>query len=223
MARARAAATASMGGMASAVVLADHLELRSGPGADTWAWDLQGRAGSDTDKLWFKTEGEGRVGRGPDDAEVQALWSHAVGPWFDAQAGLRQELSRGADRTQIALGVQGLAPYMFDIDLAAFLSAKGELTARLEAEYDQRITQRLVLQPRVEANLSAQDIPEMDTGTGLTSLRAGLRLRYEFLREFAPYVGLEWQRDFGRAARYARRFGERADKAVVVIGVRAWL
>ena len=146
-----------------------------------------------------------------------------AGPWFNLQGGVREVLRRGPDRTQLVLGVQGLAPYMFDIDAAAFVSAQGEVTARVELEADQRITQRLILQPRIEANLVGAGHPRNRHRRGVTSIQAGVRLRYEFVREFAPYIGVEWQRDFGRTADYTRTSGGNADRLVGVIGVRMWL
>src|SRR5690606_5387904 len=159
------------------------------------------------DKLWFKSEGEGAFGGHIESAEVQALWSHAIGPFFDVQAGVRYDFEPDS-HAHAVLGVQGLAPYMFEIDAAAFLSDRGDLTASVEAEYDQRITQRLILQPQIEVAVSAQDIPERGIGAGLTSVEAGLRLRYEFAREFAPYVGFGYEAKLGGTADYARLSGE---------------
>ena len=120
------------------------------------------------------------------------------------------------------IGVQGLAPYWFEIDAAAFVSTQGDITARIEAEYELLLTQRLILQPRAELELSAQDIPELETGSGITSLDAGLRLRYETVREFAPYVGVEWQGHFGDTKDMIKAAGGETDRTVFVIGVRAW-
>lgn len=222
MAAARAMLPREMGAMTVMTVRFDRLEAQSAKGADMWLWDGDIRYGGDIDKLWLKSEGHGRIRGGVEDADVQALWSHALDPWFDLQAGVRQEFRRGPDRTQLTLGVQGLAPYVFELDAAAFLSTKGELTARIEAEYDQRLTRRLILQPRVEANLSAQAVPELGLGTGVTSLQAGVRLRYEIAREFAPYIGVEWQRDLGRTADFTRAEGEDASRTALVAGVRFW-
>lgn len=221
MATARATMAREMGPMTVTTFRLDRLELQSGKGRDGWLWDADLSTGGGIDKLWLKSEGHGAFGHGP-EAEVQALWSHAIGPWCDVQAGLRQQFGKGPDRTQLALGLQGLAPYFFEVDGAAFLSTKGELTARIEAEYEQRITQRLILQPRAEVNLSAQDIPELGLGSGLTAFQLGARLRYELVREFAPYLGVEWQRDLGGTARFTRAAGERASRVVFVAGVRAW-
>ena len=142
---------------------------------------------------------------------------------FAAGADIRelQDLT-GPERTHAVLGVQGLAPYMFEVDAAAFLSTKGDLTARIEAELDQRITQRLILQPRGEVNLSAQDIPELGVGAGFDSVELGLRLRYEFAREFAPYVGIEQEWKVGQSADYARLAGEDPSVTNYVVGVRFW-
>jgi copper resistance protein B len=221
MAAARAAMVRDMGGeMTTAMVLVERLEARLGA-EDGYKWDVQAHYGGDLDRLVLKSEGEGEFGGELEDAEVQALWSHAIGPWFDLQAGARLDLEPDT-RSHLALGVQGLVPYMGHVDAAAFLSDRGDLTARVEAEYDQKITQRLILQPRVEAELSAQDIAARDVGAGLVLLSAGLRLRYEIAREFAPYVGVEHERLLGRTRRIARANGDDPASTALVLGARAW-
>jgi copper resistance protein B len=199
----------------------ERLEARIGRD-DAFLWDLQGFWGGDIDKFVLKSEGEGSFDSGDvETAEVQALWSHAIGPFFNLQAGARVDFEPDT-RSHLVIGVQGLAPYMWHVDAAAFLSDKGDLSAQIEAEYDQKITQRLILQPRVELDLAAQDIPERDVGAGLSSFETGLRLRYEFAREFAPYVGVEWEQKLGETRRIARADGERASAVVVLLGIRAW-
>ena len=200
---------------------ADRFEYRPRDGNDGFLWDVDAWYGGDIDKLWLKSEGEGAFGEGVEDAEVQALWSHAIGPWFDLQTGLRQDLT-GPSRTHAVVGLQGLAPYLFEVDGALFLSTKGDLTATAELELDQRITQRLILQPRAEVTLAAQDIPELGIGSGIDGIEAGLRLRYEFVREFAPYIGIAQQWKLGGSADYARAEGEDTSATDVVIGVRFW-
>ncbi len=200
---------------------ADRLEYRAREGGDGYLWDVQGWYGGDIDKFWFKSEGEGAFGESPEDAEVQALWSHAIGPWFDLQGGIRQDLV-GPQRTHAVIGVQGLAPYLFEVDAAAFLSDKGDLTARIEGELDERITQKLILQPRVEIGLSAQDIPELGVGAGLDHVEAGLRLRYEIVPEFAPYIGVDQEWKMGVSADYARAADEDASVTSFVVGLRFW-
>lgn len=217
----RSALRTEHGGMKVFWFQGDRAEYRGREGGDGYLWDVQGYYGGDLDKFWFKSEGEGTFGESPETAEIQGLWSHAIGPWWDFQAGVRQDLA-GPKRTHAVIGVQGLVPYMVEVDAAAFLSSKGDLTARFEAELDQRITQRLILQPRAEANLSAQDIPELGIGAGLDSLEAGLRLRYEIAREFAPYIGVEQEWKFGQSATYARSAGEDPSATNYVVGVRFW-
>ena len=209
------------GGQSYGWVMADRLEYQARGGRDGVLWDAQGYYGGDIDKVWFKTEGEGSFGERLDDAEFQGLWSHAIGPWFDLQTGVRYDL-RPVSRPYAVVGVQGLLPYLFEVDAAAFLSSRGDLTARIEGEYDQRITQRLILQPRAELNLAAQDVPEQRIGAGLSSVEAGLRLRYEIRREFAPYIGVSQQWSLGRSADFVRRIGEDASTTSVVAGVRLW-
>ena len=199
----------------------DRVEYRAREGSDGYLFDLQGYYGGDLDKFWFKSEGEGSFCEEIESAEVQALYSRAIAPFFDFQAGIRQDFAP-MDRTYAVVGIQGLAPYLFEVDAAAFLSDKGDLTARIEAELDQRITQRLVIQPRVEASFSAQDVPELGIGAGVDTVEAGLRLRYHFSREFAPYIGIDQEWRIGQSADYARAEGEDPSVTNYVVGIRFW-
>ena len=222
MTEAREALRAEHGDVRVIKLLIDRLVARIRDGSNGYAWDAEAWHGGDIDKLWLKTEGEGEFGGAVDSAEVQALWSHAIGPFFDLQAGLRYDIRPRPDRGHVVLGVQGLAPYWFEVDAAAFLSEKGDLTARLEAEYDQRITQRLILQPRVELDLAAQDVPELGIGAGLSTAELGLRLRYQVEPRFAPYVGVAYERAFGDTAAFRRASGEDVGGWNLLLGVRAW-
>ena len=199
----------------------DRLEAQVREGANIYLWDIQGYHGGPTERLWFKSEGEGAFGSAPDDAEVQALYAIAFAPFWDLQAGIRHDIA-GPDTTHAVIGVQGLAPYMFEVDAALFLSTRGDLTARIEGEIDQRITQRLILQPRIEANLAAQDIPMLGVGAGLDQIEIGARLRYEIRREFAPYIGIEQSWRTGRSADFARARGEDPSATSFLVGLRFW-
>jgi copper resistance protein B len=191
-------------------------------GRDRYRWDAEGWIGGDVDRLAIKTEGGGEFGGRVDHAEIQALYSRALDPYWNVQAGLRQDLGPGARRTYAAIGVEGLAPYWFDLEGTLFLSIEAELLGRFEASYDQRITQDLVLQPRAELDLAAQDVPENGVGAGLSEIELGLRLRYERDRAFAPYVGVSWDRKLGRTADFARLRGDDTGGASFVAGIRAW-
>ncbi len=208
------------GGMLATRFVADRAEVRWKEGREAYVLDSDFWVGGDKDKLWLKGEVEGEFGRAPETAEVQALWSHAITPFFDLQTGIRHDPVKGPDRTHLVLGVMGIAPYWFEIDAAAFLSTKGEITARFEGEYDLRITNRLILQPRLELNVVAQNVPERGIGSGLSSAEAGLRLRYEVTPLFAPYVGVEVERAFGRTADYRRREGEDRGGIAALTGIR---
>jgi copper resistance protein B len=199
----------------------DRMEAQVREGTDAYLWDIQGYYGGPTERLWFKSEGEGAFGSKPDDAEVQALYAKAFMPFWDLQAGIRHDIA-GPDTTHAVFGVQGLAPYMFEVDAAVFVSTRGDVTARIEAEVDQRITQRLILQPRVEVNLSAQDIPLLGVGAGLDQIEVGARLRYELKREFAPYIGIEQSWRTGNGADFARARGEDPSVTSLVAGIRFW-
>jgi copper resistance protein B len=226
MAKAREQVQSKNGAMPGYMIMGDRLEwqapLESGDGDGSLLWDAQGWYGGDLNKLWIKTEGEYSLDDNElEDAEVQALWSRAIAPFWDLQAGVRYDLEPKG-RTHAVLGVQGLAPYWFEVDAAVFLSTDGDLSASVEAEYDLRFTQRIALTPRAEIGFSASNIPELEIGSGITSLDAGVRLRYEIKREFAPYIGVEWQRSLGGTADFVRASGSNPDAVVAVIGLRTW-
>ncbi|MDP1027579.1 copper resistance protein B [Sphingomonas sp. KR1UV-12] len=222
MAQARAGMIREHGGGRYSQLMLDRLEYRAVRGRDGYAWEGEGWIGGDIDRFAIATEGEGEIGGPLEEAEVQALYRHAIGPWFNLETGVRQDFRDGADRTHAVFGIDGLAPYWFDVSAQAFVSTRGEVQARLEASYDQRITQRLILQPAIEVTLAAQDIPALAVGAGLSQAEVGVRLRYEIRREFAPYIGIHAERRFGDAARFARALDERASGTSVVAGVRFW-
>ncbi|MBB1177699.1 copper resistance protein B [Pseudomonas sp. FW305-3-2-15-E-TSA4] len=222
MAAAREQLRVENGDVRTTAVIIDQLEASFGDNEEGYAWDAQGWTGGDINRFWWKSEGEGDFDGEVEEAEIQALYSRAFRPFFDFQTGLRQTYRPEGDRTDLVVGVQGLAPYWFEVDAAAFLSNKGELTARAEAEYDQRITNRWIVQPRAEVVLSAEDIPELRIGSGLTSLQIGARLRYEFRKEFAPYVGLEWTKSFGNTADFLEADGRSSEDTRLVVGIRTW-
>ncbi len=222
MARARAALALENGGMVQSMILVDMLETRVRKGADGYRWEGEAWFGGDIDRLTIKSEGEGAYRGALDSAEVQALWSHAIDPWFNLQAGVRQDIRPTPARTYASVGIEGLAPYWFKLTATAFLSDKGDLTARLEASHDIRLTQRLILTPRLEANLAAQDVPAQRIGSGLSEVELGARLHYAIVPRFAPYVGVEWRRALGDTAWYERLAGEDADSLGFVAGVRLW-
>ncbi len=222
MAKARDGLRYESGGMPNSMLLVDRLEWRPGRGADGYAWEAEGWIGGDIDRFAYKTKGEGSFGGSAEKAEVQALWSHALDPWFNLQVGVRQDFRPDPRRTYATVGIEGIAPYWFKLEGQLFLSSKGEASARIEANYDQRITQRLIAQPAVELNLAAQDVQEIGMGAGLNSVELGLRVRYEIVREFAPYVGVHWEKKLGQAADYARDEGESSDSLRFVTGIRFW-
>lgn len=220
MADARAELRQEHGDAFQSMVMANLAEYQSGPGGG-YRWDGEARFGGDINRFVVKSEGGGNGRDGLDAAEAQALYGRAVGPYFDVQAGVRQDFGPGW-RTYATVGVEGLLPDWFDVQAAVFLSTRGELLGRLEGSCDLRLTQRLILQPRVELNFAAQNAPETRTGSGLSNAELGLRLRYEIRRDFAPYVGVSYDRKLGRTADFARLQGEGPGGATFVAGIRAW-
>jgi copper resistance protein B len=181
----------------------------------------------DYNRLWMKMEGEWRTGgeRGG-EAEVQALYSRLIAPFWDFQVGLRYDQFSGAgfDRSRgfTVIGLQGLARYRFEIEPALFISQDGDVSARLTATYDLLLTQRLILQPRLDFDAAVQTSEKFGVGEGFNSVGLGLRMRYEIKREFAPYIGVQWLSRFGETADLSRRGGGRAEDIAVVFGLRLW-
>lgn len=210
------------GGQLYGQILVEQLEYRFQDGKDVMAWDAQAWYGGDYEKIRLKSEGAFKSGDGVADAEVQLLYSRLVGYYWDIQAGIRHDFRPEPSRSYGVIGLQGLAPGFFEIDLNGFVSERGDLSARLKAEFDLLITQRLILQPKAELNIAAQDVPELAIAQGLNDLELGLRLRYEASREFAPYLGVAWHRKLGETAGLARRHGEDVDELAGLVGVRFW-
>ena len=210
------------GGQKIAQVMVNLAEAQFRNGRDGFEWDAEGWYGGDINRLWVKSEGDGEFGRSVKRVEVQALYSRAVGPYFNLQGGIRYDFKPNPSRVYAAIGVEGLAPSFFDVEGTLFLSNKGELLARAEGYYDQRITQRLILQPRAELNFAAQSTRATLTGAGLSDAEIGLRLRYDIRREFAPYVGVQYRRAFGDTRRFLRDAGEDAGSWSLLTGIRVW-
>lgn len=222
MERSRMQMMREQGGQSLYQVMFNLAEYQARQGRDGYRWDGEAWFGGDIHRLTIKTEGEGAFREGVETAEIQALYSRAIGPYFNLQAGVRHDFQPSPTRTYATIGIEGLAPYWFEVEAAAFLSNKGDLLGRLEGYYDQRLTQRLVLQPRVELNLAAQDVPENRIGAGLVDAELGLRLRYEITRQFAPYVGISYEAKTGRTADFARADGQDPATTSFVAGVRLW-
>ncbi|MFN3574340.1 MAG: copper resistance protein B [Phenylobacterium sp.] len=219
MARARSILENEHGAARVSKLQADLLEWA--PDGDRYGWEVEGWYGGDINRFAFKSEGEGQSGEGVESAEIQLLYSRAVARYTDLQAGVRYDLEpRG--RAYATVGVDAMFPYWFEAEGALFLSDRGDLLARAEGSYDLRLTQRLILQPRAELEFAAQDIPESQIGSGLSSAELGLRLRYEIRREFAPYVGVSYERSIGDTADFVRAHGEKAESTRFVVGLRAW-
>lgn len=210
------------GGQLTGQLLVNIAEYQATRGRDGYQWVGQAWYGGDLNRLWVKSQGDGEIKRGVSRAEMQALYSHAIGPYFNLQGGVRYDFKPNPSRTYATVGIEGLAPSFFDIEAALFLSNKGELMGRVEGTVDQRITQRLILQPRVEINAAAQSSRSIGLGSGLSDIEAGLRLRYDIRREFSPYVGIQYKRAFGTTGRYLRDAGERRGGWRVVTGIRTW-
>lgn len=195
-----------------------------GKGNDALRFNTSGWIGGDYNRIWLYTEGTKPYNGKLEDADVQLLYGRLVAPFWDLQAGLRYSKPRpdGPSRNYAVFGVQGLAPYRFGVQAAAFVSERGDVSARAELEYELLLSQRWILQPRLATNFAFQEVRDQGVGRGLNDLELGLRLRYEIKREFAPYVGVSWQSRYGGAAQFARDRGDRVGGWSMVAGVRLW-
>jgi copper resistance protein B len=201
--------------------LLDRFEISTGDGADELAWEGTAWIGGDVRKLWLRSEGHAAQGD-IESGRIEVLYGQGVRAWWDVVAGVRQDVGEGPSRTWAAFGVQGLAPYKFEVSATAYLGQGGRTAAVLEAEYDTLLSNRLILQWRAEASLHGKDDPVLGIGSGLGSVEAGLRLRYEITRQFAPYLGIEHGRAFGNTADLRRAAGHDESETRMVAGVRLW-
>ncbi len=205
----------------NSLVLFDHLEAWNNAHGSGQSWAAKGWFGSDIDRLWLRSEGqrsEGRLG----GWSLDALYGHAISPWWDVVGGVRHDGGDAAGLTRAAIGVQGLAPYKFEFAATAYLGGPRRAELAVEAEYSLLLSNRLILQPSLAASLAADSDPRRGVGSGLGHVEAGLRLRYEITRRFAPYVGFVHERRFGRTAGLHRDAGESPRDSRWVAGVRFW-
>ncbi|MCF8105056.1 MAG: copper resistance protein B [Desulfohalobiaceae bacterium] len=206
-----------------AVFKGDRLEYQTREGEDVLLWDVEAWIGSDYNKIYLESEGTRLIHEGEfDEAEVELLYGRTLASFWDLRAGIRHDFEPHPTRTFAALGVQGLAPYWFETEATAYLSEDGDVSADLEVEYDILLSQRLILQPRLEAGASLQEVEELGIGQGITDVELGIRLRYEIRREFAPYVGISWSRKIGETADFAEAEGEDSSLVSFVLGLRFW-
>ena len=207
--------------------LVDLLEYRVRPDSNVLRWDTLAWRGGDVHRFWFKSEGRGSTHKlERSEIDAQALYGRLIAPYYDVQLGLRYELRRrggeSASRAHLALGLQGLLPYQYEIEPVMFISQDGDVAARVTASRDLLLTQRWFLQARFEANAAVQGVERFGVGSGLNDVTAGVRIRHEFRREFAPYAGVSWARSVGETAAFARRSGDSASGLSIVAGLRTW-
>lgn len=201
--------------------LLDRLEAWDADQGTGVGWEAVAWIGTDLDRVWLRSEGE-RVGGSTESADIEVLYGRAISRWWDVVAGLRHDFGHGPSQTFAAIGIQGLAPHWFEVEATAYVGQSGQTAARLEVEYDTLLTNRLILQWLAEAEFHGKDDPRRGIGAGLGTVEAGLRLRYEFTRRFAPYIGVVRERAFGGTADLRRGAGEDIDDTRLVAGVRIW-
>lgn len=199
----------------------DRLEIQENNPRTAVAWELKGWIGTDLSRLWVRSEGE-LVSGHAEAAALEVLYGRSISPWWDVVAGLRHDTGPGEAQSFGAIGIQGLAPQRIEIEATAYIGQDGQSAARVKAEYQILFTNRLVLQPRLEADLYGKTDAGRGIGSGLSAIDAGMRLRYEFTRQFAPYIGVERTRTFGDTARLRRAASLDVADTRVVAGLRTW-
>ena len=201
-------------------LLGDRLEYNEQ--ANAGVFDLQTWYGTTFDRLVIKTEGDFSEGS-IEENQTDILWGHAVSAYWDTQAGVRLDYNKeGENRQWLAFGLQGLAPYWFELDMTAYVGERGNTAFTLEAEYELLLTQKLIIQPRAEITLYGKNDKQNELGSGLSSSAIGFRVRYEFTRQFAPYIGVEWSNKFGNTADYATSRGQSSNNTAFVAGIKFW-
>ena len=204
-----------------AFLLFDRLEWQGAGTTHGIDWNGSGWVGGVRNRLWFRTEGHSDDGA-LEDAEAHLLYGRAIARWWDVVVGVRQDFRPGPAQTWAAFGLQGLAPYWFDIEVTGYVSDAGQTAARLEVDYELLFTNRLILRPRVELNLYGKRNAARGIGAGLADTDVGLRLRYEWRRELAPYIGVSWLNTHAETSDLARTAGEPTSDTRLVAGVRLW-
>lgn len=202
--------------------MADRLEYRFSDQGQIALWDFQGYIGGDYNKLWLESEGEWKEGEGFESADLEVLYARSITSFWDLRAGGRYDFAPHPERSFGVLSLQGLAPYFFETEFNLYLDNEGRLSFNYEVEFDIRLSQRLVFQPRLETDIAAQDAREYDIGAGFTKIEVGARLRYEITRKFAPYIGVSWESALGESAQLIRAKGGDPRSLSFVTGVRFW-
>ena len=202
-------------------VLFDQVEWQSGEGGGAVNVDARGWVGRDRDRFWFRAEGDGAEGS-VEEAKVDLLYGRQIARWWDLVAGVRQDFRPGSLQTWAAVGIQGLAPYWFEIEATGYIGASGRTAARVEVEYEWLLTNRMMLQPLFEIEIAGKTDPERGVGAGVSTTDLGFRLRYEIKRELAPYAGVTWTSKWGKTGDYAEAAGEDRGGARFVAGIRLW-
>jgi copper resistance protein B len=204
------------------MLLIDQLEYAHGYDGNGAMWEAEAWYGNDSNKLWLRSEGESNQGRLA-DGDIEVFWNRAVFAYWNTQLGVRHDLGVGPQRNWSAFGLQGMAPYWLELEATAYAGESGRLATRLRAQYTLRFTQRWVLQPEFETNLYSRDDAARFVGSGVSNAKLGLRLRYEITRQFAPYLGIVWNRSFGVTADFVRGERQPAFDRQFVAGFRLWL
>lgn len=200
-------------------VMFDQLEWRDAEHSAA-AWDAAAWYGGDFHKVWLESEGE--HADGATHSRTELAWDRIVSPWWSTRLGLRHDAGEGPTRQWVGIGMAGLAPGFIEVEASFYAGEGGRTALRLNADHDLLLTQRLVLHPEMELNAYGREDRARLTGSGLSDLTLGLRLRYELRREFAPYAGVAWVRRVGETADLARAAGVRSSEVSVVAGLRLW-
>jgi len=205
-----------------AFLLFHKLEYVPQPAERPVEGELTSWVGGDENRLWLRAHGEQSTLHREGEVEAEALYGRLISPFFDAVAGVRVDQRWGDDpdtRGHLAVGLQGLAPYQFEVEPTLYVSHRGHVSAEVAAGYHVLFTQRLKLESELETTAALQEVPEWGVGTGVNNLDLGFRLRYEFHRKVAPYVGYEHGWTFGETADFA---GGNHSSGAFVVGVRVW-
>lgn len=158
--------------------------------------------GTDENRLFIEANLDKAESNDP-KYDVSALYSRNVAPFWDIQAGVRyseDKNSSNSDRVDGVIGVLGLAPYFFETQAYLYGGENNFWGASFELERDLLLTQKLITQPYIEADVIFSDDSNYAAKSGLSELKTGIKTRYEITKRIKPFIDVAYQYEKGQKA-----------------------
>lgn len=206
--------------------MAEQFEYAFNNDANPLVWDVTAWAGGDVNRFNFQSEGEMPTVGVSVEGDIELFYSRLVAPFWEFLIGVKGDLVASPEDTRgrghLAVGIAGMSRQLFEFAPTLYVSQEGDVSFDLEIRHDLFITQRLIAETKLETGVAVQSVPEFGVGKGFNNLELGLRLRYSIVREFAPYIGVSWERSFGETADLKEAEGGMKSDVRGVAGIRFW-